>query len=160
VLAYAGVLVYAVARASDLAGLVAATGLLGAVLLTAVLARGMEELLAWSLGVLGGAYTTSLAAHWGSVDQSVPLVAAALLLSGELAAWSLDERVRVKAEQGVFARRAGSVALLVGAGLAASAAAVAVSAAPAAHGLAWTTLGAAAAVCAVGAGVAIMRRSS
>jgi hypothetical protein len=124
-----------------------------------VLVRGTQELLAWSLGVLGAAYGVSLAVHRGSVDEAVPLVAAALLLCGELAAWSLDERLRIEAGRAVMARRAAAVAVLVGAGLAAAAAVVAVAAAPAGRGLAWTTLGAAAAVGAVGAVVAVSRRS-
>jgi hypothetical protein len=82
-----------------------------------------------------------------------------LLLCGELAAWSLDERVRVDAEPGVLARRATAIGALVGAGLVASAAVVAVAAAPAGNGLSWTAIGAAAAVGAVGIGVVVARRS-
>jgi hypothetical protein len=158
VLAYAAVLAYAIGRAGDLAGLAAATGALGAVFLAAVLVRGARELLAWSLGVLGGAYAMSIGIHTGSVDEAVPLVAVGLLLCGELAAWSLDERVRVTAEPGVLARRAGAIGVLAGAGLIAASAVVAIAAAPAGDGLAWTAIGAAAAVGTVAIVVAVARR--
>jgi hypothetical protein len=158
-LAYAAVLAYGVWRAGNLRGLAAAIGVLGAVLLGAVLLRGVQELLSWSLGVLGGAYAVSIGVHGGSVDEAVPLVAVGLLLCGELAAWSLDERVPIDAEPGVHARRATAIGTLAGAGLVAATAVVAIAAAPAGNGLAWTGIGAAAAVGAVGIGVAVARRS-
>jgi hypothetical protein len=158
VLAYAGVLAYAVAHASEVGGLVAGIGAVGAVLLAAVLVRGAQELLGWSLATLGGAYAVSLAVSGRAVDEAAPLVAAALLLCAELAAWSLDERRRIAAQPAVVRRRAVALAILAGAGLAAAALVIAVAAAPAGRGLAWATLGAAAAVCAVGAGVAVARR--
>jgi hypothetical protein len=129
------------------------------VLLAVVLVRGVQELLGWSLATLGGAYAVSLAVSGRAVDEAAPLVAVALLLCAELAAWALDERWRIAAEPAVVRRRAVALAILAGAGLAAAAAVVAVAAAPAGRGLAWVTLGAAAAVCAVGAGVAVARRS-
>lgn len=157
-LAYAGVAAYAVARASEVGGLVAGIGTVGAALLVVVLARGVQELLAWSLGTLGGAYAVSLAVSGRAVDEAAPLVAVALLVCGELAAWSLDERWRIAADAAVSWRRVVALALLAAAGLVGAAAVIAVAAAPAGRGLAWTTLGAAAAVCAVGAGVAVARR--
>jgi hypothetical protein len=153
------VLAYAVWRAGDLRGLAAAIGVLGAVFLASVLVRGVQELLSWSLVVLAGAYAVSIGVHGGSVDEAVPLVAVALLLCGELAAWSLDERVPIAAEPGVLARRATAIGALAGAGLVASAAVVAIAAAPAGNGLGWTAIGAAAAVGAVGIGVVVARRS-
>jgi len=157
--AYAAVLAYAIWRAGDLRGLAAAIGTLGAVFLGAVLVRGVQELLSWSLAVLGGAYAVSIGVHGGSVDEAVALVAVGLLLCGELAAWSLDERVRIDAGPGVLARRATAIGALAGAGLVASTAVVAIAAAPAGSGLAWTGIGAAAAVGAVGIGVVVARRS-
>jgi hypothetical protein len=158
-LAYAGVAAYAVARTSGVGGLVAGIGAVGAALLAAVLVRGAQELLAWSLATLGAAYAVSLAVSGRAVDEAAPLVAAALLLCGELAAWSLDERWPIAAEAAVVRRRAVALGTLGAAGLVAAAAVIAVAAAPAGRGLAWTTLGAAAAVCAVGAGVAIARQA-
>ena len=150
---------YAIWRAGGLRGLAAAIGALGAVFLGAVLLRGVQELLSWSLVVLAGAYAVSIGVHGGSVDEAVPLVAVGLLLCGELAAWSLDERVPIDAEPAVVARRATAIAALAGAGLVASAAVVAIAAAPAGNGLAWTGIGAVAAVGAVGIGVVVARRS-
>ena len=77
---------YAIWRAGGLRGLAAAIGALGAVFLGAVLLRGVQELLSWSLVVLAGAYAVSIGVHGGSVDEAVPLVAVGLLLCGELAA--------------------------------------------------------------------------
>jgi hypothetical protein len=153
------VLAYAVARASHVGGLVAAVGAIGGALLAAVLVRGLQELLVWALALLGAAYALSLAVSGRAVDEAAPLVAAALLLAGELAAWSLDERWRIAAEPAVVRRRAVALGILAGAGLAAASLVIAVAAAPAGRGLAWTTLGAAGAVCAVGAGAALARRS-
>ena len=158
-LAYAGVAAYAAVNADRLAGLVAGIDTVGGVLLLVAVARGEEDLLAWALGTVAAAYGVSLVDAGGAVDEAAPLVAAALLLCGELAAWSADERLRVAAERSVERRRAVAVGLLAAAGLAAAALVVAVAAAPPGRGLAWTTLGAAAAVCAVGVGVLVARRS-
>jgi hypothetical protein len=150
---------YAVAHASEVGGLVAAIGAVGGALLAVVLVRGAQDLLAWSLATLGAAYAVSLAVSGRAVDEAAPLVAVALLLCAELAAWSLDERWRIAAEPAVVRRRALALGGLAAAGLLAATLVIAVAAAPAGRGLAWTTLGAAAAVCAAGAGVAVSRRS-
>ena len=157
-LAYAGVLAWAAARSPGLAGLLAALGGLGGVLLLGVLVRGMQELLAWALGTLGVVYAVSLVVAGGGVDDAAPLVATGLLLCGELAAWSLDARWRIAEDETVVRRRALAVGALALAGLAASALVVAVALAPAGRGVAWTTLGAASAVGVVGAAVALLRR--
>jgi hypothetical protein len=154
------VLAYAISRDAGIAGLVAAIGALGAVMLGAVLLRGIVELLAWSLGMLGAAYALALVVRGSAVDERAPLVAIALLLCGELAAWSLDARWRIAAVGLVTWRRAFALGALALAGLTAAALAVAVAAAPAGRGLAWTTLGAMAAVAAVGVAVAVMRRAA
>lgn len=153
-------LVYAVAHAGQIGGLVAAIGAVGAALLAVVLVRGTQEPLPWVLATLGAAYALSLTVGGRAVDEAAPLVAAGLLLCSELAAWSIDERWRITAERAVVRRRAVALGILAGAGLVAAAVVIAVAAAPAGRGLAWTTLGAAAAVCAVGAGVAVARRAA
>ncbi len=152
-------LAWAIARAPAYGGLLVAIGAVGAVLLAVVLRRGSEELLPWALVPPGAAYGVALAAHGGAVDAAAPLVAVGLLLCGELAAWSLDARWAIAAEERVVLRRAGALGALALAGLAAATLVVAIAAAPAGRGLVWTTLGAAAAVAAVGAGVALARRS-
>ena len=152
-------LAYAAARTPGLAGLLVALGCLGGVLLLAVLVRGMEELLTWALAPLGVVYAVSVAVKGGGVDERVPLVATALLLCGELAAWSFEARWPIAAEGAVVRRRALALGALALAGLVASALVIAAAVAPAERGLAWTTLGAAAAVGALGATVALLRRT-
>ena len=149
-------LAYAALREPKLAALICVVGALGGVLLALVLVRRMDELLPWVLIPLGIAYTLSLVLHGSSVDGGAPLVAAGLLVCAELAVWSLDERDAIDAERSVVLARASAVAALVLAGLAASGLVVALSLAPA-NGLAWTVLGAAAAVLVVGLAVRLAR---
>jgi hypothetical protein len=85
-------------------------------------------------------------------------VALLLLLCAELAAWSLDERWRIPSDPQLPWRRGAAVAALALAGLVASTVVVALSAVPPDHGLAWTAVGAAAAVGAAGTGVWVARR--
>jgi hypothetical protein len=92
------------------------------------------------------------------IDPRAPLVAVLLLLCGELAAWSVDERWEIRADPRLAWRRGGAVAALALAGLAVAALVVAVSAVPANHGLAWTVVGAAAAIGAAGTGIRVARR--
>jgi hypothetical protein len=102
--AYAGVLAYAVLRSPSLAGVVSVVGGLGATLLVLVLVRGSTELLRWALFLLAAAYTISLLARGHSVDEGTPLAATGLLLCGELAAWSVDERYAITGEPHIRAR--------------------------------------------------------
>jgi len=152
------VLAYATARVSSVAALVAGIGAFGGVLLGLVLVRSAGALLPWALVFLGGAYTVALFVHGAGVDEGAPLVAAGLLLCGELAAWSLDERHAIAAERDVVLRRAVALTVLALAGLAAAAAVVGFAAAPAGGGLGWTMLGAAAAVLVVGIAAQLARR--
>ena len=111
----------------------------------------------WSLVLAGLAYAAALIVHGSRVDSGAPLVAAALFLSAELAAWSLDERHAIAAERAVWLARAIGVAALTGAGLLAAGLLTALSLAPG-NGLAWTVLGAAASVLAVGLAVQHLAR--
>lgn len=160
VLVYAAVLAYTASRTGALVDLVLTIGGLGAVALVVVLVRAAEDLLAWAVLPLAAAYGISIVADRHAVDQTAPLVAVGLLLCCELAAWSLDARWRIAAEEAVVRRRALALGALVLAGLAASTAVVAIAVAPAGNGLSWTVAGAAAAVGAVGIGVAASRRGS
>ena len=82
-----------------------------------------------------------------------------LLLCGELAAWSLDERLgNPRRADAVAWRRGGAVGALALAGLAVATLVVGLSAVPPSHGLGWTVLGAAAAVGAAGTGIWVARR--
>jgi hypothetical protein len=130
---------------------------LGAVLLVAALFfRGGG--LGAALFLAGATYVAAVAAAGGGVDASAPLVAVLLLLCGELAAWSVDERFEIGTEPQVAWRRGLSVTALALAGLAVATLVVALSAVPSSHGLGWTVLGAAAAVGAAGTGIWVARR--
>lgn len=153
-------LAYAAARVPSFAALVAGVGVFGAVLLAFVLVRRVDDLLPWALGMLGVAYTISLYVHGSAVDDAAPLVAAGLLLCGELAAWSLDERHAIAAERDVVLQRALALGALVLAGLGAAAAVVAFAASSAGNGLAWTALGSVAAVLVVGVAAQLVRRTA
>ena len=144
--AYAGVLAYASTRDAQIAPLTGAIGGIGAVLLLFALLRRLNEAMPWALVLLGGAYAIPLFVRGNGIDEGAPLVAAGLLLCSELAAWSFDERWRIKAERAVVVARGTAVTLLVLAGLGASTLVLALAAAPVGGGLAWTVLGAAAAV--------------
>ena len=108
---------------------------------------------------LGGAtYVGFLVGQGHRVDATAPLVAVLLLLCGELSAWSLDERWKIRADGELAWRRGTALGVLALAGLAVSALLVALSSVPSSHGLAWTVAGAAAAVGAAGIGVWVARR--
>jgi hypothetical protein len=111
-----------------------------------------------ALLVAGGTYVAAVTAAGDRIDASAPLVAVLLLLCGELAAWSLDERWEIRTDAALVWRRAGAIAALALAGLAAATLLVALSAVPASHGLGWTVLGAAAAIGAAGTGIWVARR--
>jgi hypothetical protein len=132
----------------------AATGVL--LLLVALLFDARA--LGLSLFVGGATYVAFLVLDHPGVDPAAPLVAVLLLLSGELAAWSLDERWAMRMDTGVVWRRAAALSVLALGGLALSTLAVGLSAAPAAHGLPWTILGAIAAVAAAGTAITLVRR--
>jgi hypothetical protein len=121
-----------------------------------VLVRKLDKLLPWVVIPLGIAYTVSLVLHGSSVDGGAPLVAAGLLLCAELAAWSIDEQFAIPAERAVVVARASALAALVLGSLVVAALVVALSIVPA-SGLAWTVLGAGAAVGVVGLAVRLAR---
>jgi hypothetical protein len=111
-----------------------------------------------ALFLAGGTYVAAVAAGGTDVDASAPLVAVVLLLSGELSAWSNDERLSISSEPRLVWRRGAAITALALAGLAAAVLVVALSAAPSSHGLALTVLGVAAAVGAAGTGIWVARR--
>ena len=130
---------------------------LGALLLLVALVFGGRGLGA-ALFLAGATYVAAVAAAGGGADASAPLVAVLLLLCGELTAWSLDERLEIKAEPVLARRRAAAITTLGLSGLGVAALVVALSAAGPNHGLGWTVLGAAAAVAAAGTGIWVAHR--
>jgi hypothetical protein len=147
---YAGIFAYVVTRDLKLAPLTTTIGTIGSVLLLYALVRRVDDMLPWPILFISVAYAIPLFVRGGGIDDGAPLVAAGLLLTAELAAWSFDERWAMRVERAVYVARGIAVGLLVLAALAASALVLALAAAPVGGGLAWTVLGAAAAVVVVG----------
>jgi hypothetical protein len=153
------VLAYEVARSSKALPATGPLGGAGALLLVFLLVRARAELVAWPPALLGVAYAVELVIRGPRVDDAAPLVAVGLLLCGELAAWSIDERLPVAVEWAVTQARAVALGALAFGSLAVAALVVALASAPAGSGLAWTVLGAASAVAVVGIAVTLARRS-
>ena len=146
-----------VIRAGSNATFFAPGAALGTVLLVAALVDGGRGLgLALWLG--GATYVGAVVVAGHRIDATAPLVAVLLLLCGELSAWSLDERWRMRFDAGLGWRRGAAIGILALSALAVAALVVALSAVPPSHGLAWTVAGAAAAVAAAGTGVWVARR--
>ena len=153
---YGGAVAIALLRAGGHATALAPGAVLGAVfLIVALLENGRGLGLCLCLG--GGTYVAFLALGHHRIDGAAPLVAVLLLLCGELSAWSLEERVPMRADAGLVWRRAGAIGLLALGGLVLATLLV-LTAGSAAHGLGWTVVGAVAAVAAAGAGIVVARR--
>lgn len=154
---YLGVLSYAASRDLELAPVIAIVGGIGALLLLFVILRRAEDVLAWSILMLGLAYSLSLVTHHRGVDEAAPLVAGGLLLAAELASWSVTERREIRVERRVLAARGTAIALLVVTGVGMSALVLGLAAAPVGGGLGWTILGAASAVGVIGLATRLAR---
>jgi hypothetical protein len=137
-------------------GLAAGAGAGVVLLLVALLFDGRALGLSLFLG--GATYVGFLVAYHPGIDPAAPLIAVLLVLSGELAAWSLDERWMMHADARFVWRRAIALSVLAVGSLALAALAVALSAGPAAHGLQWTIFGAIAAVAVAGMAITVARR--
>jgi hypothetical protein len=130
-------------------------GAAGCVCLAGGLLLRRAVAIAPALALVGGEYALLVAVDAESLDTRAPLVAAGLLASGELAAWSLELRGRVREDAGAWWRR---VAFVLGESAAAYAVAVALLAvsqlAEDGGGLALEALGVA---CLAAGGVALVR---
>jgi hypothetical protein len=137
--------------------------LVGAILASAsfgvTLVLGWEELLPWTIGVLGALYTGSLYAPGGASVGAAPLYGAGLLLLGELTAWSLSLRTRMREEPAVLLLRLATIAGAVVGSAVVGVALVALATANSGGGVAWTLLGTAAVMAAVGLVVRAARAS-
>lgn len=157
--AYGGVLADTLARSGSTAVLLVPGAALGTLLLVVALAFGGRALGA-SLWFGGGTYVAFVVSgEHHRVEPTAPLAAVLLLICGELAAWSSDERWPISAGISLAWRRGAAVAALALASLVAATLIVALSAVPSSHGLALTVAGAAAAVGAAGIGVWVARRA-
>jgi hypothetical protein len=157
VAAYGGAIADALARAPSPVVAFVPGAVLGAVLLLVALLFGGRGL-GGALFLAGATYVAAVASAGGRTDATAPLVAVLLLLCGELTAWSVDERLSIRAEPQLAWRRGAAVATLALAGLAVATLVVALSAVSPNHGLGWTVLGATAAVGAAGTGIWVARR--
>ncbi len=113
--------------------------------LLAALVNSWPALVPVSLVLLGGVYGMQLAVDDAPLDAAVVLVAAGLVVTAELAYWSLEERERVKTEPGEAFRRLALVAVLGLGALAVAALPLALVDVVRARGLAVDILGALAA---------------
>jgi hypothetical protein len=114
-----------------------------------------------ALGALGIWYGLQLAVDDAPLDLAAPLVAAGLVVTAELAYWSLEERERVEGERGAALRRLSYVAALAFGTFVVSGLLVALVDGVRPGGLAIDLLGAAAAAAAlVAIALAAARRTS
>jgi len=98
---------------------VLAMAVIGAVVLGAAgIAIGRIELALWATGGLAAAYVGSLLYRAAPPDPRSALVVVALLLSSELASWSIDSRRRAADDIVVHIGRLRSIALEITAALA------------------------------------------
>ena len=156
-LVYLGVVAYAASRDLEIAPVIGIVGGIGAVLLLFVVMRRAEDVLAWSILMLGVAYSLSLVTHRRGVDEVSPLVAGGMLLAAELATWSCAERREIRVERRVLVSRGAAIALLVIGGIGVSTLVLGLAAAPVGGGLGWTILGAASAVGVIGLATRLAR---
>ena len=82
-------------------------------LLGAVLVLGRAGGIPWALVILGGEFIISLYVRGGALDLTAAVYGPALLLTAELAYWSLEQRTRSVEEPGLAWRRARATALLI-----------------------------------------------
>jgi hypothetical protein len=129
--------------------------------LVAALVRDWPALLPLSLGAIGASYGLQLAVDDAPLDLAAPLVAVGLVVTAELAYWSLEEKEPVEGEAGQTWRRVAYVAALVFGTFVVSALLLALVDGVRAGGLAIDLLGAAAAAAAlVAIALAATRRTT
>ena len=129
------------------------------VALIVALVLGWTPLVPAALVLVGGLYAAQLAIDDAALDGASPVFAAGLLVTAELAYWSLDEREGVLGEAGEGLRRVAFVALLGIAALLVAAALLVLVDSVRAEALALDVLGAVAAAVTLLAIVLVARRT-
>jgi hypothetical protein len=134
-------------------------GVGAAVLLLVSLAGGWPSFVAWTLALLAGEYAIglSLRADDAVLDAAAPLYAAGLLVSAELAYWSLELRQTRREDVSGVAARVAAIGVLAVLSVFLGAFVVFVTTADLGGGLAWDAAGVVAAAGAL-AIVAILAR--
>jgi len=146
------------ARASDdVVGPGVRVTAIAVVALVAALVLDWTPLVPTALVLVGGLYAAQLAIDDAALDTTSPAFAAGLLVTGELAYWSLEERDHVQGEPGAGLRHATFVAALGVVTLLVASVLLAVADAVRTKGLAVDLLGAVAAAAALFAIVLVAR---
>jgi hypothetical protein len=146
------------ARASDdVVELGARVAAIAVVALIAAIVLEWTPLIPTALVLVGGLYAAQLAIDDVGLDTASPAFAAGLLVTAELAYWSLEERDHLRGEPGAGLRHAAFVAMLGVATLLVSSLLLVVVDTVRATGLAYDLLGAAAAATALFAIVLVAR---
>jgi hypothetical protein len=128
---------------------VAQGGAVGAQLVLLVaLARRWSIAVPWAVAILAGSYLAGRTGH-ARVDGWAAVVGVLLLLSAELASWSIDADRRIQAERSLVVRRLLTLLALCGVALLANFLLLASSAVAAPSGALLATVGTAAAVAAI-----------
>lgn len=110
----------------------------------------------WAVLLAGGGY---LLARQGNslVDGWAAVIGVLLLLSAELASWSIEHDARIRAERSLIARRVGTLAALVAAALLVNFLLLATAGVSASAGILLAAVGVAAAVSAVAVVLRLLR---
>jgi len=128
------------------------------VMLCIGLAARWSAALAAGIALLGAEQAFRLATGPSSVDPWTPVYAAGLLLTAELAWWSIEQRVPAWSQPGVALRRLLVIVALCAAGAALAALIVVAAGSPLEGGVGLELVGVAAAVAAVAVVAALARR--
>jgi len=139
--------------------LLLALGAAGVLCLLLGLAARWSAALFLGIGFLGAEQTVRLATGPSTVDPWAPAYAAGLLLTAELAWWSIEPRIAAWWEVGISLRRVGAIVGMCAAGALVAALVVLAAGAPLAGGVGLELVGVAAAVAALAvvAGLARVR---
>jgi hypothetical protein len=150
------VAVYTLSTGGVLARAGAVVAALGLVTLAAGIALRLPATIPWAVLLVGAGYLTARERH-ASADGWSALVGAALLLSAELASWSIDHDRRIREERSLVVHQALVLGGLVCAAALVGFVFVGAAAIPSSAGLLLTAVGIAAAVASIGVVLRLLR---
>lgn len=87
-------------------------GFAGVVLVAVAVGSGSAGLVHWGVGLIGVSYVASTLVIGGGADSWAPAMAVILLVSSELAGWSIDSRRRGRDDLAVHALRLRTVVVI------------------------------------------------